>query len=333
MRWARVVLFFAVLTPVVLAAGAGGSQAQSGLTPALFLPAVMNKSGGPAILSCPLFPADNILNRRVDSLPVHARSAQWIASMGASTGLHPDFGANWNGGPFGIPWTSVPGSQPRVPISFCYSSESDPGPYPIPPDAPVEGGSDRHVLVLDRDNCKLYEIFEAQKKANGSWSAGSGAVFDLRSNALRPAGWTSADAAGLSILAGLVRYEEVQSGSIRHAIRFTANTTSKAYLWPARHQAGSTSDGNYPPMGARFRLKASVDISGFDARIQVIFRAFKEYGLILADNGSNWYISGAPDPLWNDDLLVTAFGKLKGSDFEAVDVESLKIDPNSGQSR
>jgi hypothetical protein len=234
-------------------------------------------------------------------------STAYISSIGASTGLHPDFGANWNGGPFGIPYTTVPGTQPLVPVAFDYADESDPGPYPIPPDAPVEGGSDRHVLVVDRDHCKLYEMWNASKQPDGSWQAGSGAVFDLRSNALRPDTWTSAGAAGLPILPGLVRYDEVAAGEIKHAIRFTVQHTRKAHLWPARHDASSSTDANLPPMGQRFRLKASKDLSGFPAQIQVIFTAFKRYGLVLADNGSNWYVSGAPDARWDDDVLVTAF--------------------------
>ena len=278
-----------------------------------------------------MFPADNVWNVRIDSLPVDARSNNYIASIGASTDLHPDFGANWNRGPFGIPYTTVPGTQPLVGVTFDYADESDPGPYPIPPDAPVDGVSDRHVLVVDHDHCKLYEMWNAQKQADGSWQAGSGAVFDLRSNALRPDTWTSADAAGLPILPGLVRYDEVAAGEIKHAIRFTVQRTRKAHLWPARHDASSSTDLNLPPMGQRFRLKASKDISSYPTQIQVIFTAFKRYGLILADNGSNWSISGAPDASWNDDMLVTAFRSLKGSDFEAVDESSLMVNPNSGQ--
>jgi hypothetical protein len=280
---------------------------------------------------CPMFPADSVWNTRIDSLPVDARSSSYIASIGASTGLHPDFGANWDGGPFGIPYTTVPGAQPLVGVTFDYADESDPGPYPIPPDAPVEGGSDRHVLVVDRDHCTLYEMWNAWKQADGSWQAGSGAVFDLQSNALRPDTWTSADAAGLPILPGLVRYDEVAAGEIKHAIRFTVQHTRNAHIWPARHDASSNADLNLPPMGQRFRLKASKDISGYPAQIQVIFTAFKRYGLILADNGSNWYVSGAPDARWDDDMLVTAFRSLKGSDFEAVDESSLMVHRDSGQ--
>ncbi len=280
---------------------------------------------------CPLFPADNIWNARIDSLPVDARSDAYILSIGAGTGLHPDFGANWNGGPFGIPYTTVPGAQPLVSVTFDYDDESDPGPYPIPADAPVEGGSDRHVLVVDRDRCKLYEMWNSRRQPDGSWRAGSGAVFDLRSNALRPDTWTSADAAGLPILPGLVRYDQVAAGEIKHAIRFTVQDTRKAYIWPARHYASDNTSLNLPPMGQRFRLKASRNISGYPAQVQVILTAFKRYGLILADNGSDWYVSGAPDARWDDDMLVSAFRSLKGSDFEAVDESSLMVHPDSGQ--
>jgi len=282
-----------------------------------------------AISGCPMFPADNVWNTPIDSLPVDPNSAAYINSIGFNTYLHPDFGADWNGGPFGIPYTTVPGNQPRVPVTFGYPGESDPGPYPIPPDAPVEGGSDRHVLVVDRDACVLYEMWNATRQGSG-WTAGSGAVFTLTSNALRPDGWTSADAAGLPILPGLVRYDEVKAGAINHAIRFTAQTTRRAYIWPARHYASSNTSMSVPPMGQRFRLKASFPIAGYDEDVQVILKAFKTYGLILADNGSNWYISGAPDARWNDDVL----GELKeiqGFNFEAVDESSLMVDPGSGQ--
>jgi hypothetical protein len=242
--------------------------------------------------------------------------------MGLATSLHPDFGTVWNGAPNGIPYVVVSGAQARVPINFtAYGDESDPGPYPVPPDAPVEGGpsgtGDRHVIVIDRDNWKLYELYRAFPTAAG-WNADGGAVFDLNSNALRPAGWTSADAAGLPVFPGLVRYDEVFGrGEITHALRFTAPRTRRAYVFPARHFASSSTDPNLPPMGMRVRLKASVDISGFPPRMQVILRALKKYGMILADNGSSWYVSGAPDPRWNDGELNT-LKALKGSDFEVV---------------
>ena len=216
----------------------------------------------------------------------------------------------------------------------AYGSESDPGPFPVPADAPVEGGSgsdgDRHVLVVDRDNCLLYELYRAFPQGDGSWNADSGARYDLRSNALRPDGWTSADAAGLPIFPGLVRYDEVAAGEIAHAIRFTAPQTRQAYVWPARHYASSSSDPSLPPMGQRFRLKAGVDISGYSGPVQVILRAMKKYGIILADNGSAWYISGAPDERWDNDMLHE-LDNVRGSDFEAVDCSALMVDPDSGQ--
>ena len=269
-----------------------------------------------------VFPADNPWNQDVSNEPVDANSANLIASIGLGTTLHPDFGTVWNGAPNGIPYVVVSGSQGRVPITFTdYGDESDPGPYPVPPDAPIEGGSsgtgDRHVIVIDRDNWKLYELFSTYPNGAG-WSASSGAVYDLNSNALRPAGWTSADAAGLPVFPGLVRYDEVFGRrEITHALRFTASRTRRAYVSPARHFASSNTDPNLPPMGMRVRLKASYDISGFTPAMQVILRALKKYGMILADNGSNWYVSGAPDSRWNDDELRT-LKTLKGSDFEVV---------------
>jgi hypothetical protein len=285
-----------------------------------------------AIDGCPLFPADNVWNARVDTLPVDPHSDDYIDTIGADTPLHPDFGADWNGGPFGIPYTTVPGSQPPVAMTFDYADESDPGPYPIPPDAPIEGASDRHVLVVDLGRCKLYELWNAWPQADGSWHAGSGAVFGLTSNALRPETWTSADAAGLPILPGLVRYDEVTTGAIYHALRFTAEDTRRAYVWPARHYASSSIDPARPPMGQRFRLKASFTIpDNFSPEVKTILTALKTYGMFLADNGSNWYISGAPDSRWNDDRLVNELKQIKGSDFEAVDESGLMVDPNSGQ--
>lgn len=292
---------------------------------------------GPTIGGCPLFPADNVWNARVDALPPDANSAAYIGSIGPSTGLHPDFGSGlWDGGPIGIPFVIVPGSQPLVPISFDYADESDPGPYPIPPNPPIEGGAassgDRHMLIVDSGHCKLYEIYAAYPQPDGSWQAGSGAVWDLASNALRPAGWTSTDAAGLPILPGLVRYDEVAAGAIRHALRFTVVHTRNEFIWPARHQASSSSNPAYPPMGQRFRLKASFDLSAFPRNVQVILVALKFYGMFVADNGSNRYISGAPDERWDNDELHV-LNQVRGSDFEAVDESSLMVDPNSGQAR
>jgi hypothetical protein len=284
-----------------------------------------------------MFPADNIWNRNIAALPTHVLSNNYIASMGLGTGLHADFGSGeWNGGPIGIPYVVVPNTQPPVPVTFEYSDESDPGPYPVPTNAPIEGGpnssGDRHVLVVQAGACSLYEMFASYPHADGSWEAGSGAKWSLLSNALRPAGWTSADAAGLPILPGLANYNEVASGAIHHALRFTAQRTQKAYLWPARHYASSLTDPNLPPMGLRVRLKASVNISTYPAQLRVILQALKDYGMIVADNGSNWYVSGAPDERWDNDILHM-ISNIHGSDFEAVDESSLMIDPNSGQSR
>jgi hypothetical protein len=285
-----------------------------------------------------VLPADNIWNRNIAALPTHTLSNAYMNSIGLGENVHADFGSGeWDGGPIGIPFVHVPGSQPFVPIVFtAYGNQSDPGPYPVPTNAPIEGGpdadGDRHVLVINQGNCTLYEMFYSWPQTNGSWEARSGAVFNLNSNALRPAGWTSADAAGLPIYPGLVRYDEVASGVIRHAIRFTAPQTQRAYIWPARHYASDLTDPNLPPMGLRVRLKAGYNISGFDPQIRVILQAMKDYGMFLSDNGSAWYISGAPDERWDNDLLHT-MDVLSGADFEAVDESSLMIDPNSGQSR
>lgn len=268
-----------------------------------------------------LFPDDNPWNQPVDTAQVDPDSDQIIALIGPSKALHPDFGANWNGGPFGIPYLVVSGDQAKVAVSFDYDDESDPGPYPVPPDAPIEGGAssdgDRHVLIVDRDNWKLYELFAAYPQPGGSWRAGSGAIFDLGSNVLRPAGWTSADAAGLPILAGLVRYDEVESGAIRHALRFTVSRTQRAYLAPARHWASSDLNPLRPPMGMRVRLKAAFPIGGYPLRAQVILQALKTYGMIVADNGSDWYLSGVADARWNDEEMNT-LKQLRGSDFEVI---------------
>jgi|GEM_PF-759945 len=283
-----------------------------------------------------VLPADNIWNAPVDTLPLDPQSAAYVASIGTNAIVHADFGSGfWDGGPIGIPFVPVPGNQPAVAIHYtAYGDESDPGPFPIPPGAPVEGGEasdgDRHVLVVDRDNWILYELYRAFPQPDGSWNADSGARYDLRSNALRPAGWTSADAAGLPIYPGLVRYDEVASGEITHAIRFTAPRTRRAFVWPARHFASSSDDAARPPMGQRFRLKASVDLSGYSAPVQVILRAMKKYGIILADNGASWYISGAPDERW-DNTMLHELDAVRGSDFEAVDCSGLMVDPDSGR--
>lgn len=301
----------------------------------VYLPVVIWSGGGPLLEGCQVFPADHIWNTRIDSLPLDTHSASYINTMGASTGLHPDFGAGtWEGFPIGIPYTVVSSIQPRLGVVFDYAGESDPGPYPIPGDVLIEGNpdgdGDRHALILDEDACILYELFALRHTQSGGWAAGSGAIFDLNGYALRPDGWTSADAAGMAILPGLVRFEEAASGRIAHAIRFTVPQTRHAYVWPARHYASDLIGLQYPPMGARFRLKASVNISTYPPLVRTILQAMKEYGIILADNGSAWYISGVPDDRWdNDDLRL--LGNIKGSDFEAVDSSSLILDPDSGQ--
>lgn len=290
----------------------------------------------PTIGTCQVLPPDNIWNTPVDQFPVSASSAAWVATIGATRTAHPDFGSGlYDGAPMGIPYITVPGTQVKYPVTFDYADESDKGPYAIPLNAPIEGGStstgDRHALSIDTTNCILYELYAAYPQA-ASWIAGSGAIFNLLSDALRPSGWTSTDAAGLPIFPGLVRYDEIAAGEIRHAIRFTVPQTQRAFVWPARHYASSLTGAQYPPMGARFRLRAGFDISSFSAANQVILRALKKYGMMLADNGSAWFLSGAPDDRWsNDDLHKLSL--LKGSDFEAVDVSSLMVDPNSGQAR
>jgi hypothetical protein len=272
------------------------------------------------------FPSDNPWNQDISALPVDPNSANLIASIGPTTGLHPDFGsASTNG----IPYDVVAGTQNPVPITFnLFGDQSDVGPYPIPPTAPIEGGTrskgDRHVIVIDRDHWVLYEMYKASpNRHNAGWTAGSGAVFNLSSNALRPAGWTSADAAGLPIFPGLVRFDEtVIHGAINHALRFTAATTRKAYVPPARHFASTNTSANLPPMGMRVRLKATVNISSFAPSVQVILTALKKYGMFLADNGSNWYISGAPDSRWNDTTLHT-LNQIHGSDLEVVKMGTI----------
>ena len=277
-------------------------------------------AGSPTIAGVPIFPNDNPWNVDISELPVHANSETYVASIGADGHLHPDFGTVWQGAPNGIPFVVVPGTQPRVPVSFSYPDESDPGPYPVPPDAPIEGGAasegDRHVLMLDEDNAVLYELFHSFPEGDG-WKAGSGAIFDLT-----PAGWTSADAAGLPIVPGLARYEEVEAGEIRHALRFTCRRTQRGYIPPATHWASRSDDRDLPPMGLRLRLRADYDISGFSEPVQVILTALKRYGMIVADNGGDWFISGAPDPRWDDEDLQT-LKRVPGSAFEAVETGPL----------
>jgi hypothetical protein len=291
---------------------------------------------GQTLEGCPVFPADNIWNTPVDTLPVDKNSDLYVDTIGRDDNAHPDFGASWEGMPVGIPYLVVDSSQAKVEVAFDYADESDQGAYPIPDDPLIEGGSDgdgdRHILVVDKDTCTLYELFYAYPQDDGTWTAGSGAIFDLTSNALRPNGWTSADAAGLPILPGLVRFDEVQAGAIHHALRFTAPQTRQAYVWPARHYASDLTDEHYPPLGQRFRLKADYDISGFSPQVQVILIALKKYGMMLADNGSSWFISGESNERWDNDILGE-LKQLQGSAFEAVDVSSLMVDENSAEAK
>lgn len=288
-------------------------------------------SGSVFLGGCPLFPADNFWNTPIDALPVDPRSEAWIASIGRENGFHMDFGSGtWDGGPIGIPFNIVSAARATpVTLEFYYPDESDPGPYPIPDNPQREYGSDHHILIVETDTCTLYEIYDASHQ-DGRWSGGSGAIWSLNANLLRPPEWTSADAAGLPILPGLARYDEVAAGEIRHALRFTAENTA-GYIWPARHQTSDPQEG-LPPMGARFRLKADYDIAGFPPELQVLLRAMKTYGIVLADNGSNWYVSGAPDPRWDNETLHL-LDVLQGSDFEAVDTSVLMVSPDSAGSR
>lgn len=288
----------------------------------------------PTLESCSLFPANNIWNTAIDSLPIDKNSDLYVNTLGRDVKAHPDFGSAYEGMPIGIPYRVVDGTQAKVDVVFDYVDESDAGPYPIPDEPLIEGGpdgdGDRHILIVDKDSCTLYELFYAYLEDDGSWTAGGGAIFDLNSNILRPDSWTSADAAGLPILPGLVRFDEVAAGEIKHALRFTAAETRQDYVWPARHYASELTDVQYPPLGQRFRLKADFDTSGFSPQVQVILTALKTYGMMLADNGSSWFISGTSDERWDNDIL----GELKqltGNDFEAVDVSSLMLDENSGQ--
>ena len=303
------------LTAAVLAGSAFGLATRS--------------AGPPTLAGCPVFPASNVWNQPVNTLPVAADSAQLIASIGLTASVHADFGSGlYDGQSIGIPYIVVNGkTTPKSRVKFDYADESDKGPYPIPSNVPIEGypnpgNGDRHAIIVDRSTCKLYELY-ALRHAGSGWAAGSGAIWNLRSNALRPAGWTSADAAGLPILPGLALWPEVAAGQIDHALRFTASQTRNTYIYPARHEASSSSDPSLPPMGLRVRLKAGVDISKLPPQARIVAQAMKTYGLILADNGSPWYISGAPNAHWSNDQLH-ALGALNGSDFEVVDTSKLR---------
>src|SRR5580765_1599162 len=277
----------------------------------------------PAAPKCPVFPKSNPWNQRVDRLPVASNSAAVINSIGASTGLHADFGSGlWDGSPIGIPFDVVTKKTPRSRVGFEYSDESDHVGYPIPKRVHIEGGSDHHALLVDRTACRLYAPGGPEKQ-NGRWHAWAGATWNLRSNHVRPAGWTSAEAAGLPIFPGLARYDEVKRGVIDHALRFTVQRTRRAYVFPARHYASSSDDPSLPPMGLRLRLKASFDVSGYPRQARIVLLALKRYGMIVADNGSSWYISGAPDPRWSNDALHT-LGRVSGASCEVVDTSSLR---------
>jgi hypothetical protein len=290
----------------------------------------------PGIGGCPAFPANNVWNTDISNLPVHSSSAAWIGNMGGpSRLLHPDFGPS-GGVPYGIPFNVVDSSHPKINIAFDYSSESDHVGYPFGADTSIEGGpsagGDRHAIMIDSSSCTLYELYNAHYNGAAGSTAGSGATWSLGSNALRPSTWTSADAAGLPIFPGLLRVEEVQAGAVQHAIRFTAQQTDRSFVWPARHQAGAASNPALPPMGARFRLRAGFDISHFSASSQVVLNAMKHYGLMLADNGSNWYFQGAAETGWSD-TMISELKTVPAGQFDALDESSLMIDPNSAQAR
>jgi len=296
-------VYAAALILLALLAAGGGSAA------ALRLPSAPN---------CPIFPRTNPWNRPVDNLPVASSSRGLIRSIGLDIGLHPDFGSGtWDGGPIGIPYNVVSRKTPRVKLSFDYADESDKGPYPIPRHVKLEYGGDHHALMIDRSSCKLYEVYALHGR-----HAGSGAIWSLRSNKVRRAGWTSADAAGLPIFPGLVRWDEVNRGQIDHALRFTVERTRRAYIYPARHYSSDSNDASLPPMGLRVRLEADYPIDSFPRQARIVLAALKRYGMIVADNGTDWYISGAPSPHWDNDALH-ALARVKGSAFEVVDTRSL----------
>jgi hypothetical protein len=277
----------------------------------------------PSAPKCRIFPTSNPWNRRVDRLPVAKGSAGVVRTIGLDTGLHADFGSGtWDGGPIGIPFDVVTRKTPRANVSFEYADESDRVGYPIPKRIHVEYGSDHHALLVDRDACRLYEL-GGLTRSGGSWHAWAGATWSLRSNHVRPATWTSADAAGLPIFPGLARWDEAKRGVNDHALRFTAARTRRAFVYPARHYASASNDPSLPPMGLRVRLKASFDVRPFPRQARIVLVALKRYGMLLADNGSNWYISGAPSPGWSNDQLHT-LGRVTGSDFQVVDASSLR---------
>jgi hypothetical protein len=300
----------------LIAAGLGAIVCSVGVASATTSSYPLGRGTG----GCPVFPGSSPWHEKVADLPVSPLSNEYIASIGADLNLHPDFGHERA---YGIPYAVVPPGQPKVAIHFtAYGSQSNPGPYPIPAGAPVEGGQsasgDRHVIVLAEGTCKLYELWDAYPQADGSWDAGSGAVFNLRSDKLRPNGWTSADAAGLSIFAGLIRYDEIKRGYINHAIRFTVPETQAGFIHPATHFASSSTNPDLPPMGLRLRLESNYPIATFPRTDRIILRAMKTYGLIVADNGSPWFFQGATDPRWNDTVL-DALKTVPGSAFQVVE--------------
>jgi hypothetical protein len=287
--------------------------------------------------TCEIFPKDNIWNTKIDTLQVHPKSKIYLDSIGSSKKIKADFGSGlWNGGPIGIPFMVIDENSKtkKFTVEFEYKDESDLVLYPIPENPLIEGGAnskgDRHLLVIDNSNCLLYELFSLYPNGK-SWKAGSGAIFNLKSNSLRQEFWTSADAAGLPIFPGLVRYSEIEKGEINHALRFTVKRTQKKFIWPARHFASNKKDENLPPMGLRIRLKKSFSIEGFSKEVKIILKALQEYGMILADNGSDFYISGSPDERWDNDVLNKEMRKVSGNDFEVVETKNLILDKNSGQ--
>ena len=316
----------------------------SGLLLAALLPAAASapdvalaaSATGPRLGGCPVFPANNWWNRDISGMPVDSHSRTWLSHMSTSRNLHPDFGPSYGDGPnYGIPITVVPRNHKLVHVSFSYASESNKGGYPLGGDTLIEGGrnsgGDMHAIVLQRGTCKLFETWNTRTR-NGRWVAGSGATWSLKSNLLRPNGWTSADAAGLPILPGLLRWNEVKSGPVRHAIRFTTDITRSAHLWPARHDAGSQSSTSYPPMGARFRLKTSFSTSGYGVYARRVIGAMKHYGLVLADNGSPWFFQGERNAKWPPSM-VEALKRIPASAFQAVDTSSLIIKRTSAATR
>ncbi len=323
--------------PLTSGALAAGQCCATASPPAAPVSSHIAKPAASPDQDCAVAPADSIWRTRVDRLPSHPLSARYVDSIGADQHLHPDFGSGtWEGKPFGIPITRISPDQATTKVAFEYADESDPGPYPIPRDARIENGpdgdGDRHVLLFDRESCKAYELYSAYPQPGGTWKAGSGAVFDLRSHQLRPDGWTSADAAGLPILPGLVRLDDVKTGRIDHALRITVPRSQAKYVWPARHQASSDSDTALPPMGLRLRLKKSVSLDGLAPQARVVAEALQTYGAMVADNGSAWYVSGTEDEGWHNEDLAT-LGRFTGTDFEAVDVSGLMVSPDSSRAR